>query len=331
MAGKPGEFDLISTYFAPLTGDAPGAFGLADDAAVIAPPAGMEVAVTTDAMVAGVHFLADDPADAVAAKLLAVNLSDLAAMGAEPHAYTLATAWPRGIQPAWIEAFAGGLKAAQEAGGIVLVGGDTVATAGPMTLSLTAFGFVPPGEALRRGSAKPGERVYVSGSIGDAALGLRLLLAEIGAGCDAADRARLIGRYRQPPPRNARGVALRGLASSAIDISDGLAVDLGHVAAGADVDIDIDAAAIPLSEAARRLVAQEPDCAGYLYAGDDYELAFTAPPSADPALRDLTRRLDLPITAIGEVTAPAGAAGTVRVLDGTGAEIDTGGAGYRHF
>src|SRR5690606_15388749 len=213
---------------APLASGTPGAFGLRDDAAAIDVAPGRRLVVTVDAMVAGVHFLAGDPPGDVGRKLLRVNLSDLAAMGAEPLGYVLAAVLPRDLDRAWLEGFAAGLAEDQARFGVGLFGGDTTATPGPLTLSLTAFGQARPGSELRRSGARPGDLICVSGTVGDGALGLQVLqgaLPRLSAGA----RAYLADRYRLPTPRLGLGTALVGLATAAIDVSDGLAADLGHI------------------------------------------------------------------------------------------------------
>jgi thiamine-monophosphate kinase len=224
---KPGEFELIGRLFAPLAVGAPGAFGLTDDAAVIVPPAGEELVVTTDALVEGVHFLRGDPASSIAKKSLRVNLSDLAAKGAKPISYLLALSLPDWPDLAWVEAFARGLGEDQHEFGISLIGGDTTRTPGPLTLAITALGSVPRGTMIRRAGAAVGDLVFVSGTIGDAGGGLAILKGD-GASISAVARDALIARYREPSPRLSLG--LRGLASAALDVSDGLLADLGHIA-----------------------------------------------------------------------------------------------------
>lgn len=324
-----GEFDLIARYFAPLAAGTPGAFGLGNDAAVLDPAPGHSVVVTTDAMVAGVHFLPGDPADLVARKLLRVNLSDLAAMGARASGYVLDLALPPDLDEAWVAAFADGLRADQDEFGIALLGGDTVKTPGPLTLALTAFGEVPAGTALTRSGARAGDVIYVSGSIGDGALGLKALRGEI-AGLTDTDRAALADRYHLPRPRLALGRALaaRGLATAAIDVSDGLVADLGHVAARSGLAAEIEAQAVPLSTAARAALAADPGLReAVLGGGDDYELLFTAPPGAAAAIAALAEELALPLTRIGAMAAGTG----VRVLDEAGAPISLAKAGWSHF
>jgi len=328
----PGEFDLITRYFGPLTVDAPEALGLLDDTALVAPPAGMEMAVTTDTLVAGVHFFDSDPPETVAAKLLAVNLSDLAAMGAKPHAYTFAAVWPRELNVGWIKKFADGLKAAQENGRIHLIGGDTVATPGPLSLSITAFGFVDTGRALRRNGASDGDTIFVSGTIGDAAIALRLLKADISADIGEADREFLVQRYRQPTPRNELGHQLVGWATSAIDVSDGLLADLGHISSASNVDIELNAEAIPLSPAVAKLLTSDPSFLDtVLTGGDDYELAFTVPPQARSEISRIAAKTGVEISEIGVVRRSETDTSRVSVLNDQGEEVTPRSQGYQHF
>ena len=243
-AALPGEFALIARHFRPLAG--PGALGLGDDAAVMTPPAGRELVIAADAMVAGVHFLPDDPADLVARKLLRTNLSDLAAMGAEPLGYLMTISAPRDTDEGWFAAFATGLAEDQEAFGLSLLGGDTTSTSGPISLSLTILGSVAPGTALRRNGARPGDGIWVSGSIGDGALGLLAAKGEL-----ADPDSYLAGRYRLPRPRLALGLRLHGIATAAMDVSDGLVQDLGHLCRAGSLAAEIMAEAVPLSPQAR--------------------------------------------------------------------------------
>ncbi|MGH6719309.1 MAG: thiamine-phosphate kinase, partial [Alphaproteobacteria bacterium] len=248
------EFEAIARLFAPLAAAEPGALGLADDAAVLAPPAGRHIVVTTDVIAAGVHFLADDPADLVARKLVRVNLSDLAAMGAEPWVYLLGLTLVRPVDRDWLAAFAAGLAVDQAAFGITLAGGDTTAHDGPTVLSLTALGTVAPGAALRRGTARDGDTVWVSGTLGDAALGLRVLRGEFPR-LAAASRDHLAARYRLPTPRLDLGRGLVGLAHAALDVSDGLLADLGHICVASGLGASIQVDRLPLSPAARAVGA----------------------------------------------------------------------------
>jgi thiamine-monophosphate kinase len=325
MAGvaSSGEFARIATYFAPLAAGYPGAFGLGDDAAVVAPSAGAELVVTTDTIVAGIHYIGDESPDLIAQKLLRVNLSDLAAMGASPCAYILNMALPPAFDDAWVAAFAAGLAADQDRYGIVLIGGDSVATPGPATLSVTGLGEVPIGRALRRNGARPGDVVFVSGTIGDAALGL--LAARDGVALSGA--AALIDRYQLPRPRLALGRHLRGLVHAATDISDGLVADLGHIASQSGVAARIDAGAVPLSDAARAALGVAPNLIEtILTGGDDYELVFTAPRSIAPRLAALASEIDVPITAIGAIHDGE----KVAVFDADGASIRLSRSGYTH-
>ena len=227
---KLGEFERIARFFSPLVEGQSDALGLTDDAALVTPPAGTAMAVTADALVAGVHFLPDDPADLVARKALRVNISDLAAMGAEPYGYTITLALPRDIADveAWIEQFARGQAIDHAEFAIRLLGGDSVSTPGPLSVSVTAFGWVAAGKAVTRGGANPGDDIYVSGSIGDSALGLAVLQGEA-FDLTTAERTMLTERYLLPPPRPELGLRLRDIASAGLDVSDGLLQDLGHI------------------------------------------------------------------------------------------------------
>lgn len=322
-----GEFERIATFFAPLAG--PEALGLTDDAAVLAPSPGAEIVLTTDTMIGGVHFFPDDAPDLVARKLLRVNLSDLAAMGARPRGYLLASAWRRDTDDAWIARFAAGLAEDQTQFGTCLLGGDTTATDGPIALTLTAVGEVEAGRALRRNAARPGDVIWVSGTIGDAALGLRLRQGET-LGLDAVASAGLLARHQLPTPRLALGRALAaqgwgGPAGAAIDVSDGLIADLGHVCSASGVAAEIDAVLLPLSAAARAvLAAGKADIGELVTGGDDYELCFTLPagmPAPDAVLAGTT------CARIGRIVAGAG----VCLLAADGGVLPLARTGFRHF
>jgi thiamine-monophosphate kinase len=316
-----GEFAFIDRLLKPLATGA-GALGLVDDAALIDPPPGCQLVLTKDAMVAGVHFLEDDPPAAIAQKLLRVNLSDLAAMGATPLGYLLALARSRAIDDAWLEGFCQGLAADQARYGITLLGGDTVGTPGPLTLSLTAIGTVSRGRALLRRAARAGDRLWVSGTLGDAALGLRVLQGTLHPGAAAAEV--LIGRYRLPEPRLGLGRRLFGLAHAAIDVSDGLLADLRHILDASGIGAVVEAARLPLPEAAQGLDgALDAALAG----GDDYELLFTAPEAATAALEALGRELDLRLTPIGHAREEPG----LVVLGPDGRELPQERGGWTHF
>jgi thiamine-monophosphate kinase len=319
------EFARIARYFAPLAG--PGALGLLDDAALVDTPPGRQLVLTADALVAGVHFLAGDPPDLVARKMLRVNLSDLAAMGAAPLGYLMTTALPATCDEAWLAGFAAGLATDQTAFGITLLGGDSVATPGPATLSVTAIGSVPLGQAVRRGGARPGDLIYVSGTIGDAALGLRAVRGEL-AGLDPAQHSFLADRYHLPQPRLALGQRLVGLAHAMLDISDGRVGDLNHLCAVSGVAAVLEAARVPLSPAVRGALARDSALlALILGGGDDYELVFAAPRAADTAIAALAAVLALPITTVGRIESGSG----VRVIDTTGRSLTLAAPGYRHF
>jgi thiamine-monophosphate kinase len=318
----PGEFRLIARHFRPLAA-APGALALADDAALLDPPPGRTLVLAADAMVAGVHFLPDDPPETIGRKLLRVNLSDLAAMGAEPIGYLMTTALSPATGDAWLEGFTRGLAEDQTRFGVVLLGGDTVSSPGPVTLSLTIIGAVSPGRALRRNGARAGDALWVSGTIGDGALGLDALTGRLGD-LDDAHRAALALRYRLPEPRLALGMALAGVASACMDVSDGLVQDVGHLARGAGLAATIEAGSIPLSEAARAALAANPDVRERCLAGgDDYELVFAAPPEAEAAVRAAATSAGVAVTRIGGFAAGSGVA--VRAADGTVLPLARGG------
>jgi thiamine-monophosphate kinase len=323
----PDEFELIRRLFAPLARH-PGALGLTDDAALLDCPPGHRLVMTADAIVAGVHFLADDSPDLIARKLVRVNLSDLAAMGAAPMGLLLAACFPESASASWLEGFAAGLAADCQEFGVSLLGGDTVATPGPATFTITAVGTVETGRELRRSTARAGDRIWVSGTIGDGAFGL---IAARGAATDLApaEAAFLADRYRVPQPRIALGRALIGLATAAMDISDGLVGDLGHICATSGVGAAIEAGRVPLSPAAKAAVAAGlgHGIATVLTGGDDYELLFTAAPDADAKVAALESGLGLRLTAIGKIIAGA----DVRVDGPDGRPLELAHSGYRHF
>lgn len=281
------EFDHIARLLRPLTDDAPEALGLQDDAAVLPGRPGYDLVVTKDAIVAGVHFLPGAPMDLIARKLLRVNLSDIAAMGGEPYAYFLAVSWPHGLGWDEREAFATGLRQDQDAFGVTLMGGDTVSTPGPLTASATVLAWVPAGAAVTRAGARPGDRILVSGTIGDGYLGLKAASGEL-PGLAAEQTAWLEGRYNLPEPRLGLAAALRRHAAAAADVSDGLVADAGHLAraSGAAVAIALDR--LPLSAAARAWLERQADCPAALAAlatgGDDYEIVCAVRPDAAEAL-----------------------------------------------
>jgi thiamine-monophosphate kinase len=321
----PGEFELIRRYFAPLAG--PGALKLTDDAAVVDLQPGRSLVATTDTVIAGVHFLADDPPDLIARKALRVNLSDLAAMGADPLGYLLVTALPAGIDENWIAQFTAGLAQDQAEFSILLLGGDTAVTPGPLSLTLTALGQVESGKALLRSGAKPGDRVYVSGTIGDGAFGLKAAKGEP-LSLGQAERSWLLDRYRLPRPRLGLGRRLVGTASAALDVSDGLAGDLGHICEASGVGALVEASKLPVSAAVRTMLeAGQASLVEVAVGGDDYELLFTAPAAVESLLGRIATELALPLTAVGEIRREPG----VIVLDQNNRALDLGAGGYRHF
>jgi len=298
------EFELIGRFFARPPRSATVALGVGDDAALLVPTPGCELVVSVDMLVEGRHFLVGADPESLGQKTLAVNLSDIAAMGATPRWALLAGALPDS-DPGWLDAFARGFHAHADAHGIDLVGGDT--TRGPRTLCVTILGEVPVGKALRRDGARQGDDVYVSGSLGDAALAVAVQDGRTSLAADALAAART--RLERPEPRIALGLALRGVASAAIDVSDGLTGDLGHVLARSHVGAVIELGAIPHSRAlAAKLATSERglalDC--LLAGGDDYELLFAASPAVAPRIAAIARELALPLTRIGSITSMAG-------------------------
>ena len=332
-SGLPGEFELIARYFAPLAKGFPGAYGLLDDAAVIAPAASHELVVKTDAIVGGVHFLPDDPPDLVGRKALRVNLSDLAAKGAVARAYMLDLMLPNTIGEAWIAGFAHGLARDQDEYGVHLIGGDTDSTPGPATVAIMVFGEIATGRIIRRGGARPGDMIFLTGTIGDAALGLEVLRGRLSE-LDAASAGFLVERFRLPLPRITVGPRLIGLATAALDVSDGLIADLGHICEVSALTAIVEAERVPLSTAARAAIetAQGDGLATALTGGDDYEILFTAPQTAAGELAELSHTLGVAITVIGHMSAPsAGAEKRVTVVAADGRPLTFARGGWRHF
>jgi thiamine-monophosphate kinase len=324
-----GEDSLIARYFRPLATD-PGAFDLGDDAAVLQ-ALGDDIVVTTDAIVEGVHFLPIDPPDTIARKALRVNLSDLAAKGATPAGFVLTLAL-RAADDAWLASFARGLAEDIDRFGCPLLGGDTVSTPGPPMISITAFGRVAAGKMVRRSGARPGDRVVVTGTIGDAVLGLDSLkggaVAAALAG-DAAANQMLVGRYRVPEPRSALAKAVRDHADAAMDVSDGLAGDLAKLCAASGVSAVIDAQSIPFSAAAAALLARGTVGIETLVSGgDDYEILCTVPEASFEVFAQDAGLAGVAVTSIGTVIAGAS---PPRFLDGQGREIALARRSYSHF
>jgi len=314
-----GEFDLITTYFAWPSRRA--ALGNGDDCALLAPAPGMQLAISTDMLVEGRHFLSTVEPQRLGHKSLAVNLSDLAACGARPLAFSLALAMPK-VDEAFLAGFSRGLWALAEAHDCELIGGDT--TAGPLNICITVFGEVPAGQALLRSGAKPDDDLYVSGETGDARLALEVFRGTQTLAGAAFEAVRL--RMEQPQPRVALGLALRGVATSAIDVSDGLLGDLSHVLRASKVGALIEADALPRSEVLNGLpvtLRREFGLAG----GDDYELLFTAPPSRRDAVAAASRAAGVAVTRIGRIEAEPG----LRLVDAQGSAIDAHYAAFDHF
>jgi thiamine-monophosphate kinase len=305
------EFELIAHFFAPLAGE--GAFGLRDDVALLPQAPGHDLIVTTDTVVEGIDFFAADPPDTVAQKALRVNLSDLAAKGANPAGYLLNLSLPRHVTAAWLEAFASGLARDQKEFGLPLLGGDTGAIEGPLCIAISAFGHVPQGKMVKRSTARIGDAVYVTGRIGDSGGGLAILKGEAHALPDK-DRDHLIDRYRVPQPPVAFALALRKIAHASVDVSDGLIADLGHMASASGVRIVVEGERVPLSEQVKALWGGDALLRA-VAAGDDYQIVFTAPPGVEG-----------PFTHIGRVVAGEG----VALMRG-GLEITIPKMGYRHF
>jgi thiamine-monophosphate kinase len=324
-----GEDSLIARYFRPIA-TAPGAFNLGDDAALLAASGG-DIVVTTDAIVEGVHFLPDDPAGTIARKALRVNLSDLAAKGAIPAGFVLTLAL-RAADDGWLEPFAQALGEDAAHFGCPLLGGDTVSTPGPLMISITAFGRVPAGKMVHRCGAKPGDRVVVTGTIGDAALGLDIARGGAVAAALAGDVAAsnmLVGRYQIPQPRTALAKAIREHAHAAMDVSDGLAGDLGKLCAASGVSAAIDLPSIPLSAPARALLARGAvGIEAIVSGGDDYEIVCAVPEAGFEAFAQAARQAAVAVSSIGTVVADSS---VPKFLDGEGREIALQSLSYSHF
>lgn len=324
------EEDLVQSILAPLAAGYPGAFGLRDDCAVIATPPGVDLVIKTDPIAAGVHFFADDdPAD-IGWKALAVNVSDLAAKGATPLGYVMALSFPQAPERAWLERFASGLAEAQAAFGIQLMGGDTDKRPGPVSISITAFGTVSTGHMIKRGTARAGDRIYVTGTIGDAHLGLMLrsgTSVPAAAKLTPADRHYLLERYLRPEPRLAFQAALHAHAGACMDISDGLVKDLRRMADASGVAATLWLGETPLSTAAVEVVRAD---AAWLMrlatAGDDYELLI-AVPGAQAEDFERAARAAGRLTCIGQIATGAGV--TVNDVDGRPMTVER--SGHDHF
>lgn len=324
-----GEFGRIERFFRPLAVGVPGAFDLTDDAAVLEVPYDQQLVVTSDAMVAGVHFLPNDPPADLGYKILAVNMSDLAAKGAEPLAYSLVLSLPKSLGDEWVAAFAQGLGEAQRAFRINLLGGDSVSTHGPATLSINALGIVPRARMIRRKGARVDEALFVTGTIGDATLGLKLAQGTLTRPVAEPDKAYLLSRLRRPSPRLDFVASLRVWGTAALDISDGLVADLRHLALASKVRLRLDTAAVPLSPAAVRVLLGAPELRPTLLTGgDDYEVAFTAPADKAEDIAAAASSAGISVTRIGRVI--DGEPG-LDVIGSGGEVIDLGVGGWRHF
>ena len=313
----PAEFSLIARHFSPLAG--PGTDGLRDDVAILTPPPGRDLILKADALVEGVHFLPTDPADLVARKLLRVNLSDLAGKGAIPIGYLVTISVPRGTPDEWFVAFAAGLAQDQREFSISLLGGDTTSTPGPISLSLTVIGHAEPGKTPRRGGAAAGDEIWVTGTIGDGALGLAVAQGRLS---DLSGH--LLDRYRLPRPR--LGFALGGIASASMDVSDGLVQDLGHICRHSELAAEIETALIPLSDPARAAGSEWLET--ILTGGDDYEVLMAVPPPRADALRAEAQRVGIQVTKIGRLLAGPP---HVHVLDAAGLPMTLASGGWSHF
>lgn len=324
------EAELIATYLAPLAAGMPGALGLKDDAAFLRPPPGTDIVVTTDPIIAGIHFFPDQRADDIAWKALAVNVSDLAAKGAAPLAYTMALAFPGRPQHAFMAEFARGLAEAQAQFGCGLIGGDTDQTTGPLSISITVFGVVPSGRMVQRTTAATGDHVFVTGTLGDAALGLALHdpSAAVPETLTSGDRGFLTARYLRPSPRLELAPLLREHASAALDISDGFAKDLGRLAGGAGAMADVAFASLPLSPSAQIMIAAEPARrADVIAGGDDYEILLAVPPGRVAAFRHDLARMPFNVTEVGVLQPGSG----VVIRDDNGTPLPLGRTGWDHF
>ena len=320
------EDRLIARFFKPLATH-PGALGLSDDAAFLTPPPGFDLVLTTDAIVGGVHFFPEDAADTVAGRALRVNLSDLAAKGARPLGFLLSLALPREIGEQWLEGFAQGLRADADLFGCPLFGGDTDRTPGPIVVSIAMFGTVPEGTMVRRAGAKAGDRVFVTGTIGDAALGVMMRNGKRWK-LDEPQRQHLLSRYLVPQPRNALAEAVRIHASAGMDISDGLAGDFGKLCRVSGVAADVDVARLPLSEAARAVIAANPDAVeSVLTGGDDYEIICTVPPAKAGSFQAAAGAANVAVSEIGEIKAGEG----TRFIAADGRALAFKRASFSHF
>jgi thiamine-monophosphate kinase len=323
-----GEADIIERFLRPLTNASAGSYGLADDCATLTPTPGKDLVLKTDPIAEGVHFFADDPADAIGWKALAVNVSDLAAKGATPRGYLMALSFPATPDPLWLAAFCSGLADAQAAFGIGLLGGDTDRRPGPLSVSITVIGEVPSGQMVRRATAQPGDLLYCSGTIGDAGLGFQLRQDPAARAVSASERADLIDRWHRPRPRLALAAALLAHARAAMDVSDGFVKDLERMCGAAGVGATVSAAAVPLSAVAARLVAGEASVLTQLLtAGEDYEVLAAVSPATAGAFERDARAAGVSVSRVGRITVGPG----VTVTDRAGAPMVFARTGWDHF
>ncbi|NVJ69261.1 MAG: thiamine-phosphate kinase [Alphaproteobacteria bacterium] len=315
-----GEFDLIAKYFRPLAG-AEG-LELVDDASCVSPPPGMDLIVTKDLLIEKIHFVGDEAPSSIAEKALAVNLSDLAAKGAKPLHYWLGLALPKQAEESWVADFTAGLKRSQDKFGISLAGGDTTASPGPVIVSITAAGVVPKGRMIKRAGARAGDLVFVSGTLGDASLGLKSVVGELPVSED------LVQRYLRPEPQMALGQALLGLATACADVSDGLLADLGHICEASDVGAEVRQGDLPLSAAAQEVLRANPGEWPCVFAGgDDYELVFTVRAEDLSKVSLVSNRLGVRLSCIGRIKGTPGC----HLVDKEGLLVQTSRTGYQHF
>ncbi len=330
-ADRPHEFELIKRFFAPLATD-PGSLGLTDDAAVLSPRDGQDLVMTKDMLAAGAHFFPHDPADAIAQKALRVNLSDLAAKGARPRGYLLGLGLPDNWTTDWLERFCAGLAADQETYNAVLLGGDTISCRNGLQISITAIGEVPKGKAVRRSGAQPGDVLFVTGTIGDGAGGLQCRLDanfQVNHGLAPEDAAHLVDRYLLPRPRVNIADLLVIYAGAAMDISDGLFADAGHMARVSKADVKIDLDAVPVSEALQAIRQSGSDCfLRLINGGDDYEVLAAVPAGLAGAFENEASAVGCPVTRIGTVLEGGGHVSAT--IDGTAVQLAEQG-GFRHF
>ena len=317
---KSGEFDLIARYFAPLAG--PAGLGLKDDAACFLPPEGRELVISKDMLVAGTHFFPDDGAADVAFKALSVNISDLAAKGARPEGYLLGLTLPNSVGDTWVGEFSAGLQEAQDLYEVALFGGDTTSGSGPVVVSITVIGSTEKGTMLKRSGAEVGDHIYVSGTLGNGALGLMIRNGDIEGG------ASLLQSYLRPTAQLKLGLLLTEVASASADVSDGLLADVGHICGASGVGARIDAACLPVSVPVRQMLDDDPALWSRIWAGgDDYEIVFTAPPNREEALFARAKSCDTQITRIGVITDTS----AVELVDSTGQNVQVDKSGYTHF